>query len=122
MADFIREAAQQAAEAESGARKLAIAGYVAGLVPLFVSYRQSSGSSSQVVRDGTVISSSSTSSTFDYIAVPAGAVAVLLGAIALFGALRTADVSPKWRGITGMFAAGALALGAYQIAHGAGML
>lgn len=93
----------------SGATGLATAGAVAGVIPFLVHV----SSSSTVMVNGEVVSATSR----DYIALVCGVVAIILGALTAVGAVRS-----KQGGAALAMRIGVVALGAYQIARGLGVI
>jgi hypothetical protein len=98
-----------AATRSSGASGLLAGGAIAGLIPLFVHISESS----TVMVNGEVVNAT----TRDYLALACGVVAALIGGIAAAGAVRS-----KAGGRALAIALAVVALGAYQIAHGFGVV
>ncbi len=88
------------------------AGLAVGALPFFLSFRETRESSFVMSADGTQISQSTHRTAFDYVAVPCGALAIVLG---LVGVLR--GRAARKTAVLGAGAA-AVALGLLQIARG----
>jgi hypothetical protein len=87
-------------------------GIGAGFLPFFISFRETHESSVTTTAGSTEIRNVTKKTAFDYVAVPCGAVAFVLGLVGLVRALSV----KKW-GVLGVGVA-AMALGVLQIARG----
>lgn len=109
---------QESVAPEKALTPIGIGGLVVGLIPFVISFRQSSSTSVTVTTEGVEQTVSESGSSFDYVALPAGALAIVLGVGALILALRS---SSKVKATRLAIAAGVLAIGAFQVVRGLGL-
>ena len=87
-------------------------GVALGVLPFFLSFRETRESSFVMSADGAQISQTTHRTAFDYVAVPCGALAIVLGLVGLFRALPARKL-----GVLGVGVA-AMALGLLQVLRG----
>jgi hypothetical protein len=87
-------------------------GLAVGVVPFMVSYRQTHQSSVSTTADGTEITHVTHKTRFDYVAVPCGALAFVLGLVGLLRGLSVRKLEVLGVGVA------AMALGVFQAVRG----
>jgi|HubBroStandDraft_2_1064218.scaffolds.fasta_scaffold196587_2 hypothetical protein len=87
-------------------------GLAIGLLPFFLSFRETRESSFVMSADGAQISQTTHKMAFDYIAVPFGALAIVLGLVGLLRGLPARKLGVLGAGVA------AMALGLLQVVRG----